>query len=181
VAVAGELRDLTPEHFRRVIDVNVLGVVYGTMAAYRVMLRQRTGHIVNISSTVGLLADTAAHRLQRDEARHRRFSSALRIEAESLGVKVSLACPGLVDTQIHVRTEYVNVRKEDFLARLPRQTDGDAEGKAAHAILRGVARNPRPYCLSLERETRLVAASPMSCARRQTHALVRPRVQKAAH
>jgi NAD(P)-dependent dehydrogenase (short-subunit alcohol dehydrogenase family) len=55
VAVAGEFRDLSPEHFRRTLDVNVMGVVHGSMAAYRVMLRQRTGHIVNVSSMTGLL------------------------------------------------------------------------------------------------------------------------------
>jgi NAD(P)-dependent dehydrogenase (short-subunit alcohol dehydrogenase family) len=37
IGVVGELRDLVPDHWRRLVDVNVLGVVYGTMAAYTVI------------------------------------------------------------------------------------------------------------------------------------------------
>lgn len=140
VAVAGELRDLSPAHFRGVIEVNVFGVVHGTMAAYRVMLRQRAGHIVNISSVVGLLPTPLLTAYSATKHAIVGFSTALRVEAEHLGVKVSLACPGLVDTRIHERSEYVNVRKADFLAQLPRKLMV-TPAQAAHAILRGVARN----------------------------------------
>jgi short-subunit dehydrogenase len=64
----------------------------------------------------------------------------LRIEAKYLGVNVSVACPGLVDTTIHERTEYLSARKEDFLAQLPRKLMVTPDA-AARAILRGVARN----------------------------------------
>jgi NAD(P)-dependent dehydrogenase (short-subunit alcohol dehydrogenase family) len=47
------LRDVAIDEFRRVVDVNLFGVVHGTMAAYRVMLRQGFGHIVNIASVTG--------------------------------------------------------------------------------------------------------------------------------
>ena len=50
VAIVGEFRDGNVADFHRVVDVNLFGVVHGTMAAYRVMLRQGFGHIVNISS-----------------------------------------------------------------------------------------------------------------------------------
>jgi NAD(P)-dependent dehydrogenase (short-subunit alcohol dehydrogenase family) len=140
VAVAGELRDLAPGHFRRVIDVNLLGVVHGTMAAYRVMLRQRGGHIINVSSITGLLPTPMLIPYSATKYAIVGFSTALRIEAERLGVKVSVACPGLVDTRIHERTEYVNVPKEDYVAQLPRKLMV-TPAQAARAILRGVARD----------------------------------------
>jgi NAD(P)-dependent dehydrogenase (short-subunit alcohol dehydrogenase family) len=140
VAVAGELRDLSPRHFQRVIAVNVLGVVHGTMAAYRLMLRQQAGHIINVSSITGLLPSPLLTAYSATKHAVVGFSTALRIEAATLGVSVSVACPGLVDTQIHERTEYLNVRKEDFLAQLPRRLMV-TPAQAARAILHGVARN----------------------------------------
>jgi len=140
VAVAGEFRDLSPEHFRRMLDVNVMGVVHGSMAAYRVMLRQRAGHIVNVSSMTGLLPTPMLSAYSTSKHAIVGLSTALRIEAKWLGVNVSVACPGLVDTSIHERTEYLSARKEDFLAQLPRKLMVIPDA-AARAILRGVARN----------------------------------------
>src|SRR5262245_39734519 len=56
IAVTADARDLGLEHWRRVIDVNLLGVIYGVQAAYPVMARQGYGHIVNTASLAGLLA-----------------------------------------------------------------------------------------------------------------------------
>src|SRR5882757_9627329 len=54
--VAGGDFDLTYEDvWRRVVDVNLWGVVNGTRAAYALMLRQGSGHIVNTSSSAGVM------------------------------------------------------------------------------------------------------------------------------
>lgn len=55
VAVVGELRDSTASEWKHIMDVNLMGVIYGTMAAYAVMIPQRSGHIVNVSSVTGLI------------------------------------------------------------------------------------------------------------------------------
>jgi hypothetical protein len=47
-----EVRDNS--HFDRVLDVNVRGVVHGVLAAYPIMVRQGSGHIVNVASLAGL-------------------------------------------------------------------------------------------------------------------------------
>jgi NAD(P)-dependent dehydrogenase (short-subunit alcohol dehydrogenase family) len=140
VAVAGEFRDLSPEHFRRVLDVNVMGVVHGAMAAYRIMLRQRAGHIINVSSITGLLPTPMLSPYSASKHAIVGLSTALRIEAKGLGVNVSVACPGLVDTTIHERTEYLSARKADYLAQLPRKLMM-TPAAAAKGILRGVIRN----------------------------------------
>src|SRR5262249_15260588 len=49
-ATRGVLRDLTLEPWHRAIDVNLLGVLYGTLAANSLMVRQGFGHIVNTGS-----------------------------------------------------------------------------------------------------------------------------------
>ena len=49
-AIGGDARDLTLDHWRRVLDVDLYGVLYGMHAAYPIMARQGFGHIVNTSS-----------------------------------------------------------------------------------------------------------------------------------
>ncbi|MEO8429454.1 MAG: SDR family oxidoreductase [Verrucomicrobiota bacterium] len=140
VAIVGEFRDGNVADFRRVVDVNLFGVVHGTMAAYRVMLRQGFGHIMNISSVTGLMPTPILTAYSTTKWAIVGFSTALRAEAAGLGVKVSVACPGLVRTDIGEHNVYWNVRKEDHLAQLPLRWAVEP-GQVAKAILRGVARN----------------------------------------
>ena len=140
IGVVGELRDLVPEHWRRLVDVNLLGVVYGTMAAYTVMVRQGSGHIVNVSSLAGLMPSPVLTPYATSKWAVVGFSTSLRVEASSLGVKVSVACPSMVRTNFPDGTAYVNVSKEEYLKRLPWRFMMEP-GDAARAILRGVARN----------------------------------------
>jgi len=140
IGVVGELRDLVPEHWRRLVDVNLLGVVYGTMAAYTVMVRQGSGHIVNVASLAGLMPSPVLTPYSTTKWAVVGFSTSLPVEASSLGVKVSAACPGLVRTNFPDGTAYVNVNKEEYLKRLPWRFMMEPRD-AARAILRGVARN----------------------------------------
>jgi len=140
IAAVGELRDGNIEDFRRIVDVNLFGVVHGTMTAYRLMLRQRFGHIVNTSSMTGLMPTPIISAYSTTKWAIVGFSTALRLEARALGIKVSVACPSLVRTNIGDSNLYWNLDKQQYLARLPWRwmTEPDA---AAKAILRGVARN----------------------------------------
>lgn len=140
VAIVGELRDGNVTDFRRVVDVNLFGVVHGTMAAYAVMRRQGFGHIVNVSSMTGLMPTPILTAYSTTKWAIIGFSTAVRMEAAGLGVKVSVACPGLVRTDIGERNVYWNVRKEDHLAQLPLRW-AIGPDQAAKGILRGVARN----------------------------------------
>ena len=141
IAAVGELRDGNLKDFRRVVEVNLFGVVHGTMAAYRVMLGQGFGHIVNISSVTGLMPTPMISAYSTTKWAIVGFSQALRVEAAELGVQVHVACPGIVRTQIGERNIYWNVRKEDYLAWLPWQRWMLTPAQAADLILRGTARN----------------------------------------
>jgi len=141
IAAVGELRDGNLADFRRVVEVNLFGVVHGTMAAYRVMLGQGFGNIVNISSMTGLMPTPIISAYSTTKWAIVGFSQALRIEAAELGVRVHVACPGMVRTQIAERNIYWNVRKEDYLAWLPWQRWMLTPAQAANAILRGTLRN----------------------------------------
>lgn len=140
IASVGEVRDMVPEDWRRIFDVNLLGVIYGTTAAYAVMSRQGSGHIVNVSSMTGLIPSPVVIPYSTTKWGVVGFSMGLRAEAAGLGVKVSVACPSLVRTNIPDRTTYLKIRKEDYLARLPWRWMLEPN-QAARSILRGVSRN----------------------------------------
>src|SRR5260221_2310555 len=92
IAIVGEFRDGNVADFRRVVDVNLFGVVQGTIAAYRVMLRQGDGHIVNISSMTGLMPTPMLTAYSTTKWAIIGFSTTLRAEAGGLRVKGSVAC-----------------------------------------------------------------------------------------
>jgi short-subunit dehydrogenase len=64
----------------------------------------------------------------------------VRPEAATFGIKISVACPSLARTSIADRGVYLNVRTEDYLARLPQRWMMEPS-KVARAILRGAAAN----------------------------------------
>lgn len=140
IGIVGEVRDSTPEHWRKITDVNLMGVTYGTLAAYKAMIEQGSGHIVNISSVTGLIPSPILTPYSTTKCAIIGLSLSLRAEAASLGVKVSVACPSLVDTNMGDRTICLNANKKDYLARLPR-TMMMSPPKTAKAILRGVRKN----------------------------------------
>jgi len=98
IGVGGEIRDHTIAAWNRIIDVNIRGVVHGVQAAYPIMVRQGSGHIVNTASMAGL--STAPLTTSYSATKHAvvGLSKGLRAEAADLGVKVSVLCPGVIRT-----------------------------------------------------------------------------------
>ena len=144
MAIGGDARDLTLDHWRRVLDVDLYGVLYGMHAAYPIMVRQGFGHIVNTSSAAAFFPApgnapycTAKHALVG-------LSLSLRLEGADLGVKVSCVCPGFVRTNVYRNAEVVGMT---LPAGVPREQLAGAPAKmmdparAARVILDGVARN----------------------------------------
>ena len=144
IAIGGLVEELTLDHWDRVIDVNVRGVVHGVHAAYPVMLRQGHGHIVNTASLAGLvpgpgLAPYAA-------AKHAvvGLSLSLRAEGASRGVKVSAVCPGFVDTPLlgRVNPDLPQTETGANAAALARMLGKLYQADPlAQDVLRGVERN----------------------------------------
>jgi len=147
IVIEGDARDLTIDHWRRVLDVDLYGVLYGMLAAYPIMAKQGFGHIVNTASADAFFADpgnapycTAKHAIIG-------LSLSLRLEGMDLGVKVSAVCPGYVRTNIFENAFVVNMpakaamhgRAREQAADLPRRMM--TPDRAALVILKGVARN----------------------------------------
>ena len=139
IGVGGEVRELTLDHWRQCVDINLWGVIYGARAAYAAMLRQGSGHIVNTSSAAGLVGEPGLAPYSVTKSAVVSLSAALRAEAEAFGVRVSVVCPGFVDTAIYGSAIGVKIDQDEFLAKLPVKLVSAPD--AARAILRGVERN----------------------------------------
>jgi NAD(P)-dependent dehydrogenase (short-subunit alcohol dehydrogenase family) len=100
VGVGGEVADLSLAHWRRTIDVNLYGVVHGVAAAYPPMVRRGRGHIVNTASLAGLIPGALMVPYSATKHAVVGLSLGLRSEAASHGVRVSVVCPGVIDTPL---------------------------------------------------------------------------------
>jgi NAD(P)-dependent dehydrogenase (short-subunit alcohol dehydrogenase family) len=139
IAIIGEVRDMDLKDWRRIIDINLWGVIYGTVAAYPLMIEQGSGHIVNTASVAGLVGIptfasycTTKHALVG-------LSTALRHEAAAFEVNVSVACPGFVRTELFENSTVLNVEREEAVSKA--EPVAIRVDKAALKIVKGVEKN----------------------------------------
>jgi NAD(P)-dependent dehydrogenase (short-subunit alcohol dehydrogenase family) len=88
------------ETFRRVLDVNVVGVFLGLKHVLPVMLKQNKGSIINTASIAGLIGspDIAVYSASKHAVIGLTKSAAL--ECGATGVRVNCVCPGLIDSRM---------------------------------------------------------------------------------
>lgn len=139
VVLAGEVLEMTPEHWRWILGVNLHGVIHGTLAAYRVMAEQGFGHIVNTASAAGLMPSPMCAAYAASKHAVVGLSASLRDEARWHGVKVSVACPVFVATPLFEHAVGIGVSLGEMTA--PFLKYALSPERAARAILRGVRRN----------------------------------------
>ncbi len=139
IAIGGEVRDMDDADWKHIIDVNLWGVIYGTADAYSLMARQGFGHIVNTASLAGLIPVPLETAYCTTKYAVVGLSTALRREAEALGVKVSVVSPGFIKTNIFKATKMLHSDVDRILAKNPFRMM--APDKAARVILKGVAKN----------------------------------------
>jgi NAD(P)-dependent dehydrogenase (short-subunit alcohol dehydrogenase family) len=106
VIVWSLFEDTEIEEFRRTLDVNLMGSVYGAQAALPVMRRQGSGVIVNIASIAALVAFPTQTAYAASKAGLLIFGEALRRELRGSGVRICQVLPTGVNTSgfLHTRT-----------------------------------------------------------------------------
>jgi short-subunit dehydrogenase len=90
----------TIEEMERVLQVNLWGVIYGTKAFLPIMLRQREGCIVNVSSVFGLVAAPCSASYNMSKFAVRGLTETLWQELDGTGVRAVLVHPGGINTNI---------------------------------------------------------------------------------
>ena len=100
IGVLGQAQHFTGADWSDVIDVNLAGACNGIAAAYPHMVRQQSGHIINMASLAGLVPAPLVSSYTATKFALVGLSRALRIEAARSGVRVSVVCPFIVDTPL---------------------------------------------------------------------------------
>lgn len=100
IQMGGPSHELTGEHWDRIVDVNLMGVVNGVLAVYPGMVAAGQGQIVNTASGAGLAAPPFTLAYSTTKHGVVGLSTGLRPEAALHGVRVSALCPGSIDTPI---------------------------------------------------------------------------------
>jgi NADP-dependent 3-hydroxy acid dehydrogenase YdfG len=106
VMLLGPILRADIEHWQRMVNVNVLGLMYCTHAALPVMQEQGSGHIVNVSSVAGRVARLGSGVYNATKWGVGAFSESLRQEALNYGVRVTIVEPGYVDTELQGHNEH---------------------------------------------------------------------------
>jgi clavulanate-9-aldehyde reducatase len=146
VMLLGPVADADTEEWRRMIAVNLLGLLYCTHAALPLIERSGGGDIVNISSVAGRRADAGAAVYNMTKFGVHAFSEALRQEALHAGIRVTTVAPGFVDTELQGHSTNPLVRRATERAR---EQIGevlraeDIADEIVHAITR-----PRHVCVN---------------------------------
>jgi NADP-dependent 3-hydroxy acid dehydrogenase YdfG len=107
----GPVDDADTEEWRRMIDVNVLGLLYCTRAALPLMRAKGRGDVVNVSSVAGRRAGAGAAVYNLTKFGVTAFSEALRQEALHHGIRVICVEPGMVDTELQGHNTHPAVRQ----------------------------------------------------------------------
>jgi 3alpha(or 20beta)-hydroxysteroid dehydrogenase len=103
VFLAAPLAETSLEDFRRVIDVNVVGVFLGMRAVAPSMGSRRAGSIVNVSSVAGLTGGPYLTAYAASKWAVRGMTKVVARELAALGVRVNSLHPGQIDTDMNAR------------------------------------------------------------------------------
>jgi clavulanate-9-aldehyde reductase len=141
VMLLGPVADADTEEWRRMIAVNLLGLLYCTHAALPLLEASGGGDVVNLSSVAGRRADAGAAVYNMTKFGVHAFSEALRQEALHAGIRVTTVAPGFVDTELQGHNTDALVRRTMERAREQIGEVLRAED-IAEAILHAVTRPP---------------------------------------
>ena len=100
VMLLGPVAGADTDEWRRMLDVNLLGLLYCTHAALPLMTASGGGHIVNVSSVAGRRAGAGAAVYNMTKFGVTAFSEALRQEALHADIRVTCVEPGFVETEL---------------------------------------------------------------------------------
>lgn len=111
IALFAQLEDMSHDHWKKVIAVNLWGVIHGIECFVPEMIRARRGHVVSVSSTAGIIG-LPWHAVYAG-TKHALvgISEALRYDLKKHNIGVSVICPGAVKTGL-VNTVEVLANKD---------------------------------------------------------------------
>jgi NADP-dependent 3-hydroxy acid dehydrogenase YdfG len=132
VMLLGPVAGAPTDEWRRMIEVNLLGLLYCTHAALPIMGSAGSGDIVNVSSVAGRTASLGSGVYNMTKWGVVGFSEALRQECSRVGVRVTAIEPGWVDTELQGHNEHPLVVEsmEKMIERIEKVLEADDIARA---------------------------------------------------
>jgi 3alpha(or 20beta)-hydroxysteroid dehydrogenase len=135
VFLAAPLTDTSLDEFRRVIDVNVVGVFLGMRAVAPAMSEQQAGSIINVSSVAGLMGGPYLCAYSASKFAVRGMTKVVAKELAQFGIRVNSLHPGQIDTDMNARQrERTPELIEKLIRGIPLKRIGTPE-EIAHAVV----------------------------------------------
>jgi NAD(P)-dependent dehydrogenase (short-subunit alcohol dehydrogenase family) len=154
----GAIEEVSDEAIERQYDTNVFGTLNTIRAVLPIMRQQHSGHILNLSSTGGMVSFAATGIYCSTKFAVEGLSEALAKEVAPLGIKVTIVEPGAFRTDFNGRSLSVPEQQIDDYAETTgkflewlKQIDGKQPGdpeKAARAMIQAVESNEPPLRLA---------------------------------
>ncbi|MFB8350610.1 SDR family oxidoreductase [Streptomyces niveus] len=147
IGLSGPFLDTTSEDWKKVLDVNLWGVIHGCrIFGGQMAARGQGGHIVNTASAAAYQPSRALPAYSTSKAAVLMLSECLRAELAGQGIGVSAICPGFVNTNIAATARFTGVSAEEEKRRRRRTSRlyglrNYPPEKVADAVLRAVVRN----------------------------------------
>jgi NAD(P)-dependent dehydrogenase (short-subunit alcohol dehydrogenase family) len=132
--VAGPVTEQTADSYAATFDTNVLGTLLSMKHELRVMLPQKHGCIVNISSTYGHTGALGASVYSASKHAVEGLTKSAALEAAEMGVRVNAVAPGPIETPMLDRIANTNERKAGVVSNVPLKRVGKPE-EVAQAIV----------------------------------------------
>jgi len=130
----GPVTEQSAESYAATFDTNVLGTLLSMKHELRVMLPQKSGSIVNLSSVVGRAGSPGASVYTASKHAVEGLTKAAALEVAASGVRVNAVAPGPIDTEMLTRFTGSPERKAGFVRGIPLKRAGTPE-EIAQAIV----------------------------------------------
>jgi NAD(P)-dependent dehydrogenase (short-subunit alcohol dehydrogenase family) len=152
---AGYFEELTPEQFERQLSTSLIGPMNVARAVLPVMRRQRSGHIISISSTAGLIGFEYCTAYSASKFGLDGWTEALHAEVAPFGITTTIVNPGFFRTELLTEesTQYAETFIADYAERNAAQhafwksqngKQGGDPAKLAQALITIASQDPPP-------------------------------------
>jgi NAD(P)-dependent dehydrogenase (short-subunit alcohol dehydrogenase family) len=154
-SVAGFAEDMALDELRHQLETNFFGNVAMTKAVLPVMRRQKSGHIITVTSVAGRLGQPMLSAYCASKYALEGWSESLRIETHSLGIRVVLVEPGSYDTDIWTRNVMIakgaldpaspnKERSQRFAEFVKNSAKHRRDAREVAKLIVRIARDPNP-------------------------------------
>ncbi|MCU0821114.1 MAG: SDR family oxidoreductase [Spirochaetes bacterium] len=145
IGINGKFQDFETKDWERCININLRGVIHGVRAAFPVMEKQGFGHIINTASTAGIFPWPTSIAYTTVKHAVVGLSTALRAELAHTGVRISVLCPGTIQTPLIEQGgrdgRWVGPHSEEKVVELFNGSGAMNPDKFAEKALKQIAKN----------------------------------------